>query len=66
MTCKHVMWVISIIIGVVAMAAGVAVIVNRFLVNKNNNEYEYIDCEDDAKADEKEKTEEESKPEEAE
>lgn len=47
MTFKHVMWFISIVVAVVAMAAGVAVLVNRYLIDKNDEEYEFIECDDE-------------------
>lgn len=47
MSFKHVMWFISIVIAVVAMAAGVAVLVNRYLIDKENEEYEFIECDDE-------------------
>lgn len=65
MTLKHFMWVVSIVVGIVAMAAGVAVLVNRFLVNKDNEEYEFIECDeaDDSEKEEKaEKTEQTEEP----
>jgi hypothetical protein len=50
MSFKHVMWIVSIVVAVVAMAAGVAVLVNRFLINKDNEEYEFIECDDEDEA----------------
>lgn len=50
MNFKHVMWFISVVVAVVAMAAGVAVLVNRFLIDKDNEEYEFIECEDEDEA----------------
>ncbi len=47
MSFKHVMWFISILIAVVAMAAGVAVLVNRYLIDRDNEEYEFIECDED-------------------
>lgn len=47
MSFKHIMWFISILVAVIAMAAGVAVLVNRYLNDKNNEEYEFIECDDD-------------------
>lgn len=44
MKFKHVMWVISGIIAVVSMAVGVALLVDRFLLNKYDNSGEYIEC----------------------
>ena len=47
MSFKHIMWFISILVAVVAMAAGVAVLVNRYLIDKENEEYEFIECDED-------------------
>ena len=47
MSFKHIMWFISIVVAVVAMAAGVAVLVNRYLIDKDNEEYEFIECDDE-------------------
>ena len=47
MSFKHVMWFISILVAVIAMAAGVAVLVNRYLIDKENEEYEFIECDED-------------------
>ncbi len=47
MSFKHIMWFISILVAVVAMAAGVAVLVNRYLIDKDNEEYEFIECDDE-------------------
>lgn len=49
---KHIMWFISIVVAVVAMAAGVAVLVNRYLLDKENEEYEFIECDDEDEAEE--------------
>ncbi len=49
MKLKHVMWAITIIIGIVAMAAGVAVFVNKYLAKKG--EVGYIECDCDVDED---------------
>ena len=43
---KHVLWIISGIIAVIAMAAGIAVLVDRYLKNKECPDG-YIDCSGD-------------------
>lgn len=40
---KHVLWVVSAIVGIVAMAAGVAVLINKYL-NDRKTCTEYIEC----------------------
>ncbi len=45
MKLKHIMWAVTILIGVVAMAAGVAVIINKYLAKKG--EVGYIECDCD-------------------
>ncbi|MBQ7288877.1 MAG: hypothetical protein IJW78_04025 [Clostridia bacterium] len=52
MSFKHIMWFISILVAVVAMAAGVAVLVNRYLIDKDNEEYEFIECDDEEEIEE--------------
>lgn len=47
MKFRHIMWVFSALVAVVAMAAGVAVIINRYLASKNNTDYIECDCDDD-------------------
>ena len=47
MKLKHVIWVLTALVAVVAMAAGVAVLINRYLAKKNNTDYIECDCEDD-------------------
>lgn len=46
MKLKHVLWVITGIVAVVTMAAGVAVLVNHFM-GKGNESMGYIECECD-------------------
>ncbi|MFR7855407.1 MAG: hypothetical protein ACLU40_07280 [Acutalibacteraceae bacterium] len=43
MKLKHVMWIISGIVAVAAMAAGVAVFVSRFLTEEDEDNY--LECE---------------------
>ena len=40
---KHVLWIVSGIVAVVAMAAGIAVLVDKYLKNKECPDG-YIDC----------------------
>ena len=47
MKLRHFMWIVTALVAVVAMAAGVAVIVNRYLAKKNKTDYIECDCEDD-------------------
>ncbi len=47
MKFRHFMWLLTGLVAVVAMAAGVAVLVNRYLAVKNNADYIECDCEDD-------------------
>ena len=47
MKFRHIMWILTGLVAVVAMAAGVAVIVNRYLAAKNNTDYIECDCDDD-------------------
>lgn len=44
MKLRHVMWILTALVAVVAMAAGVAVLVNRYLASKNNTDYIECDC----------------------
>ncbi len=43
MKLKHVFWILSAIVGVVAMAAGIAVLVDRFITHKECPDG-YIEC----------------------
>lgn len=43
---KHVLWIVSGIVAVIAMAAGIAVLVDRYLKNKECPDG-YIDCSGD-------------------
>ena len=45
MKFKHAMWVITGILAVVSLAVGIAMLVDRFLLNKYDNSGEYIECE---------------------
>ena len=47
MKLRHFMWIITALVAVVAMAAGVAVIVNRYLAKKKQTDYIECDCGDD-------------------
>ena len=49
MKFRTLMWIIAAAIGVVAMAAGVAVFVNRYLNTKKD--MDYIECECDSDPD---------------
>lgn len=46
MKAKHVLWILSGIVAVVAMAAGIAVFVDRYLKSKECPDG-YIDCSSD-------------------
>ncbi len=46
MKAKHVLWILSGIVAVVAMAAGIAVLVDRYLKSKECPDG-YIDCSGD-------------------
>ncbi len=52
MKLKHLAWIITALVAVVAMAAGVAVLVNRYLTDKGEVGYIECDCEDDEDQDE--------------
>ena len=43
MKLKHVFWILSGIIGIIAMAAGIAVLVDRFITHKECPDG-YIEC----------------------
>lgn len=43
MKAKHVLWFIAAIVAIVSMAAGVAVLIDRFLGDKAD-ERDYIEC----------------------
>lgn len=45
MKFRHIAWILAAIVAVVAMAAGVAVIINRYLNHKKD--VDYIECECD-------------------
>ena len=47
MKFKHLMWIVTAVVGIVAMAAGVAVFVNRYLNTKKNMDYIECECEPD-------------------
>lgn len=47
MKLKHFLWIFTAFVAVVSMAAGVAVIINRYLAAKNNTDYIECGCEDD-------------------
>ncbi len=47
MKLKHVLWILTALVAVVAMAAGVAVLINRYLAKKKQTDYIECDCEDD-------------------
>lgn len=47
MKLRHFAWILTALVAVVAMAAGVAVIINRYLAKKNQTDYIECDCEDD-------------------
>lgn len=51
MKLKHVLWIITGIIGVVTMAVGVALLVDRFVLRKECPDG-YIECETEDFADE--------------
>ena len=46
MKLKHVLWILSGIVAVAAMAAGIAVFVSKFLAEED--EENYLECEVDA------------------
>lgn len=46
MKMKHVFWIISAIVGIVAMAAGIAVLVDRYVTRKECPDG-YIDCDEE-------------------
>lgn len=47
MKLRHFMWLLTGLVAVVAMAAGVAVIVNRYLAVKNDTDYIECDCDEE-------------------
>lgn len=47
MKFRHFAWIITAVVAVACMAAGVAVIINRYLSAKNNTDYIECDCNDD-------------------
>lgn len=47
MKFRHFMWILTGLVAVVSMAAGVAVLVNRYLAVKNDTDYIECDCDDD-------------------
>lgn len=48
MKLRHVMWIITALVAVVSMAAGVAVLVNRYLNSKKKMDYIECDCDVDS------------------
>ena len=44
MKMKHVFWIITAIVGIVAMAAGIAVLIDRYVTHKECPDG-YIECE---------------------
>lgn len=48
MKLKHFVWIITAFVAVVSMAAGVAVLVNRYLNSKKKMDYIECDCEVDS------------------
>jgi hypothetical protein len=48
MKMKHVLWIVAGAVAVIAMAAGVAVIINRYLNHKKAVDYIECDCEPDS------------------
>lgn len=44
MKLKHLLWIISGIVALVSMAVGIALLVDRFCLNKYDNSGEYIEC----------------------
>jgi len=47
---RHIIWIVTAVVAIVSMAAGVAVLVNRHLSN-NGEQYNYIKCECDSDED---------------
>jgi len=47
---RYVIWIITAVVAIVSMAAGVAVLVNRHFSN-NGEQYNYIKCECDSDED---------------
>ena len=45
---KHLMWILTGLVAVVSMAAGVAVLVNRYLNSKKKLDYIECDCDVDS------------------
>lgn len=43
MKAKHVLWIFSALVAVVAMAAGVAVIIDKYF-SERVAKYEYVEC----------------------
>ncbi len=46
MKLKHLLWIVSGIVAVVAMAAGVAILIDRYVTHKECPDG-YIDCDED-------------------
>lgn len=47
MKLKHVLWIMTAIAAVAALAAGVALFVNRYILCDYDRDYIECDCEDD-------------------
>lgn len=47
MKFRHFIWILTAFVAVVSMAAGVAVVINRYLAAKNNTDYIECDCSTD-------------------
>lgn len=47
MKLKHLMWIVTTVVAIVAMAAGVAVFVSRYLNTKKDMDYIECECEPD-------------------
>lgn len=48
MKVKHVLWIVGAVLAVAAIAAGIAVFVNRFLAEEDEENYLEYDVEPDA------------------
>ncbi len=47
MKARHILWILAAAVAVIAMAAGVAVVINRYLNHKKAVDYIECDCEPD-------------------
>lgn len=47
MKLRHIMWILAAVVAVTAMAAGVAVFINRYLNHKKDVDYIECDCDED-------------------